>query len=398
MVAEVGFPPIEIPAEIMEIARKLEEAGFEAWCVGGNLRDALLQLPHSDYDIATSARPEQVQKIFPRTVEVGIKYGTVGVLGRSKALHEVTTFRRDVATDGRHAVVEYGASLEEDLGRRDFTINALAYHPLRREWRDPFDGAGDLASQLVRAVGDPTQRFREDYLRILRAIRFAARFSFTIDAATWNAARGAAPHLTGLSAERVRDEWFKGLRSARSVTQLVMLWVHVGAASVWIPELEGVGAFESAFSDPPPGSRDPILLTALLSRRPVTTLRRLKASNAEIGRAAGMEKGPEEPRTLDPVSVRRWLAETGPAADDLTGLWALRHGGQPPWAVTAAEIRRRKDPLARSDLAISGADLQALGIRGPRVGEILALLLEHVLDDPTLNTRDTLLSIVEKTP
>jgi len=108
-------------------------------------------------------------------------------------MHEVTTFRRDVATDGRHAVVAYGVTLEEDLARRDFTINALAYHPLRHEWRDPFDGAGDLAHHLVRAVGDPAQRFREDYLRILRAIRFAARFDFTIDPLTWEAARVAAP-------------------------------------------------------------------------------------------------------------------------------------------------------------------------------------------------------------
>jgi tRNA nucleotidyltransferase (CCA-adding enzyme) len=396
MVAEVSFPPIEIPAAIMEIARKLEAAGFEAWCVGGNLRDALLNHPHSDYDIATSATPQQVQKLFPRTIEVGIKYGTVGVLDQSRALHEVTTFRRDVVTDGRHAVVEYGASLEEDLARRDFTINAMAYHPLRREWRDPFDGAGDLANQLVRAVGDPAQRFREDYLRILRAIRFAARFDFTIDPVTWEAARAAAPGLAQLSAERVRDEWFKSLRSARSVTQLVMLWVHAGAASTWIPELEGVGAFEHAFSDPPSGSRDPILLTALLSRDPVTTLRRLKASNAEIARAVAMQRGPDEPHSLEEVSVRRWLAETGTAADDLTALWALRHGGEAPWSATAAEIRRRKDPLARSDLAITGADLQELGTSGPRVGETLARLLDRVLDDPSLNTRDTLLSLARK--
>lgn len=380
----------------MEIARKLEGAGFEAWCVGGNLRDALLQHPHSDYDIATSATPEQVQKLFRRTVEVGIKYGTVGVLDGSRVLHEVTTFRRDVATDGRHAVVEYGASLEEDLARRDFTINAMAYHPLRREWRDPFDGAGDLARQVVRAVGDPAQRFREDYLRILRAIRFAARFGFTIDPPTWEAARAAAPGLAQLSAERVRDEWFKSLRTAQSVTQLVMLWVHVGAAHAWIPELEGVGAFDNAFADPPAGSRDPVLLTALLSRRPVTTLRRLKASNAEIARAAALERGPDEPRSLDELAVRRWLAEVGAAADDLVGLWALRHGGVAPWAGTAAEIRRRGDPLTRSDLAITGADLQELGTTGPRIGEILAALLDRVLEDPGLNTRDTLLSLARK--
>jgi tRNA nucleotidyltransferase (CCA-adding enzyme) len=392
----VSFPVLEIPETVIEIARKLEDAGYEAWCVGGNLRDALLDFPHSDYDIATSATPEQVQKLFPRTVEVGIKYGTVGVLDRSRVLHEVTTFRRDVATDGRHAVVSYGASLEEDLARRDFTINAMAYHPLRHEWRDPFHGAGDLADRLVRAVGDPAQRFREDYLRVLRAIRFAARFDFIIEPATWEAARAAAPGLRQLSAERVRDEWFKSLRTARSVTQLVMLWVHVGAASVWIPELEGVGGFDNAFADPLPGSRDPVLLTALLCRDPVAVLRRLKASNAEISRAAALVQGPEEPGSLDELRVRRWMAQVGSAADDLSTLWALRHGGAAPWSAIMAEIRRRGDPLTRSDLAITGTDLQQLGTSGPRIGETLATLLDRVLDDPLLNTRETLLSLARK--
>ena len=390
------FPPIVVPDSILEIARKLEDAGFEAWCVGGNLRDAMLQHPHSDYDIATSATPEQVQQLFPRTVEVGIKYGTVGVLDRSRQLHEVTTFRRDVATDGRHAVVAYGVTLEEDLARRDLTINALAYHPLRHEWKDPFDGAGDLARHLVRAVGDPAQRFREDYLRILRAIRFAARFDFTIDPLTWEAARAAAPGLSGLSAERVRDEWFKSLRTARSITQLLLLWVHVGAARTWIPELEGARPSQKAYPDPPVADRDPVLLTALVCPGPVAVLRRLKASNAEIGRAAGLEKGPEEPRALDQLSVRRWLADVGPAAADLSALWALRHGGPAPWSTAMAEIRQRGDPLTRAELAIHGADLQELGIRGPRIGETLATLLDRVLDDPGLNTRESLLAIARK--
>ena len=224
----MSFPDtLEIPEPILEIARTLEGAGFEAWCVGGTLRDTLLGHPQSDYDIATTAMPEQVQALFPKTIGVGIKYGTVGVLDRNRELHEVTTFRRDVATDGRHAVVAYGVALEDDLARRDFTINAIAYHPLRHEWRDPFGGARDLEHRLVRAVGDPAQRFREDYLRILRALRFAARFDFSIDPQTWEAARAAAPGLARLSAERVRDEWFKSLRTARSLTQLVSLWKEV---------------------------------------------------------------------------------------------------------------------------------------------------------------------------
>jgi tRNA nucleotidyltransferase (CCA-adding enzyme) len=392
----VTFRDLDIPEPVVDIARTLENAGYEAWCVGGNLRDALLNLPHSDFDIATSATPDQVQKLFPRTIGVGIKYGTVGVFDRSRVLHEVTTFRRDVVTDGRHAVVEYGASLEEDLARRDFTINALAYHPLRREWKDPFNGAGDIESHVVRAVGDPKDRFREDYLRILRGIRFAARFQFSIDPVTWDAARAAAPGLRQLSAERVRDEWFKSLRTARSITQLVLLWVHSGAASVWIPELEGVAGFDKAFSDPPSDDRDPVVLTTLLCRDPVAVLRRLKGSNAEIARAAAMVTGPEEPSGLDELSVRRWLASVGPAANDLSRLWRLRHGSQAHWESVAAEIRQRGDPLSRSDLAVTGADLQQLGITGPQLGALLMVLLERVLEDPGLNTRENLLTLARR--
>jgi tRNA nucleotidyltransferase (CCA-adding enzyme) len=393
----VGFPTaLEIPTPVLQIARALEGAGFEAWCVGGTLRDTLLGHPQSDYDIATSATPEQVQRLFPRTIAVGIKYGTVGVLDQDRVLHEVTTFRRDVATDGRHAVVEYGVSLEEDLSRRDFTINAIAYHPLRREWRDPFEGERDLGRRLVRAVGDPAQRFQEDYLRILRAIRFAARFDFAIDAATWDAARAAAQGLAQLSAERVRDEWFKGLRTARSVTQFATLWAQVGAARAWIPELEVEALAASRLPEPPANVRDPVLLTSLLTSQPAGVLRRLKASNAEVDRALGMEKGPEGPPAADQRSVRRWLSSVGASANDLAALWSLRRGAGPPWFPAMWEIRQRGDPLTRSDLAISGTDLQALGISGPQIGQTLAALLDRVLDQPALNTRDSLLDLARK--
>jgi tRNA nucleotidyltransferase (CCA-adding enzyme) len=395
--AEVSFPDtLEIPEPILEIARTLEEAGFEAWCVGGTLRDTLLGYPQSDYDIATSAMPEQVQGLFPRTIGVGVKYGTVGVLDRKRDLHEVTTFRRDVATDGRHAVVAYGVALEDDLARRDFTINAIAYHPLRREWRDPFGGARDLENHLVRAVGDPAQRFREDYLRILRALRFAARFDFSIDPQTWEAARAAAPGLVRLSAERVRDEWFKGLRTARSLTRLVSLWKEVGAARAWIPELEAGLGPSANIPTPPPRERDPVLLTALFCSSPAAVLKRLKASNAEVDRAQGLERGPEAPGGEDERSVRRWLAQTGESADDLSTLWSLRQGGDPPWGETVRKIRRRGDALTRTELAVNGSDMEALGARGPRIGQMLTELLDQVLEDPALNTKDRLLELARK--
>src|SRR5438876_1637640 len=183
------FPDrLPIPPEVLKIAQTLEDSGYETWCVGGAIRDNLLGLANHDFDLTTAAPPEEVRKLFKRTVPVGIEHGTVAVLDRDNRPHEVTTFRRDLKTDGRHAVVEFGVSLMDDLARRDFTINAIAYHPGRHEWRDPFKGVEDLERRLIRSVGDPNWRFLEDYLRILRALRFSARFEFRIHPRTLEAA------------------------------------------------------------------------------------------------------------------------------------------------------------------------------------------------------------------
>jgi tRNA nucleotidyltransferase (CCA-adding enzyme) len=386
-----------LPEEVLEIARTLESAGFEAWCVGGALRDALLGHPHADYDLATSATPVQVTGLFRHTAPVGEKYGTVGVLDRRRVLHEVTTFRRDVTTDGRHAVVAYGVSLEDDLARRDFTINAIAYHPLRHEWRDPFGGRADLERRLLRAVGEPAQRFREDYLRILRCVRFAARFGFAVEPATWAAAVEASPGLAQLSAERVRDEWFKSLRTARSIPELVDLWRRVGAADHWLPELAAVGDERVTRAGTVPlERRDPVLLSALLLDEAAAVLRRRRASSAEIERAAAIARGPATPAGGDPRAVRRWLSTAGKAADDLLELYALRTGEPAPWSDEVAAVRARRDPLTRADLAVNGRDLQALGASGPRIGELLGVLLDRALDEPGVNTRDALLAIARE--
>src|SRR5512141_3326793 len=177
---------LQPPREVLRIARTLENAGFETWCVGGAVRDALLGHPHLDWDLATSAHPPQVRSLFRRTVPVGIEFGTIGVLDEAGIMHEVTTFRRDVRTDGRHAEVEFGASLDEDLSRRDYTINAIAYSPAKKILADPFEGQKDLEQGIVRAVGIPAERMKEDRLRALRGLRFAARFEFEIEPDTWN--------------------------------------------------------------------------------------------------------------------------------------------------------------------------------------------------------------------
>ena len=390
------FPEhLEIPQTVLELAGTLEEAGHEAWCVGGAIRDRLLGVPSGDVDLATSATPEQVQRLFHRTVPVGIRFGTVAVLDRAGAPHEVTTFRHDVETDGRHAVVRYGASLEEDLARRDFTINAIAYHPLRHEWRDPFGGGADLSANLIRAVGDAAQRFREDYLRVLRGLRFAARLGFVIEDATWAAARAEAPGLAGLSAERVRDEWFKGLRTAAEPERLVSLWREVGAGAVWLPELvehalPGAGGSGDG--------RDTVLLTVALTRSSApAVLRRLRASNAEVARAEAIVRGPTAPVSPDEATVRRWLAAVGVAADDHIALHRIEHNAEPAWAAVVERIRSRGDATSRGALAVNGADLITLGIvPGPALGALLDRLLDRVLDDPSLNQRDRLLSLARE--
>jgi tRNA nucleotidyltransferase (CCA-adding enzyme) len=388
------FPErLDIPREVLNIAHQLEEAGFETWCVGGAIRDTLLGARNYDFDLTTAAHPEDVQRLFRRTVPIGVEHGTVAVLDSANRPHEVTTFRKDVETDGRHARVEFGVSLTDDLARRDFTVNAIAYHPIRHEWRDPFHGAQDLDRKLIRAVGDPNWRFQEDYLRILRALRFAARFEFRIHGPTREAAHANAQGLSQLSAERVRDEWFKGISTARRVSKLVALWREVGAARIWLPEIRGEGSGERKVVDKLP--RDPVLITAYLASDPASLLTRLRCANRDVERGRAIrdwrDRYPQPKRIAD---VRRWLAETGPAADDLlTLLGATEPANTLPKVVAA--IRAAHDPLSLKELAVRGEDLIAAGVRpGPDVGEALQRLFGEVLEDPSRNTRDYLLSRV----
>ena len=381
---------LRIPPEVITIAKRLEDAGFETWCVGGAVRDTLLGVANHDFDLTTAAPPAEVQKLFKRTVPVGIEHGTVAVLDANNQPHEVTTFRKDIQTDGRHAVVEFGVSLMDDLARRDFTINAIAYHPLRHEWRDPFQGEVDLRKKLIRSVGDPNWRFQEDYLRILRALRFSARFEFRIHPRTLEAAKANIQGLAQLSAERVRDEWFKGIQTAKKVSKLVALWVDTGAKRIWLPEL-GAGSGEPGAVDKL--TRDPVLITAYLAKDPASLLTRLKCSNKDIERGRAIGKWRDHyPDPKDPAATRRWLSAVGEYVDDLLVL-PQTPGSQ--FLKSVAAIRANRPPLALKDLAVKGDDLIAAGVRpGPDVGETLSRLLEEVLEDPARNTRQYLLTRV----
>lgn len=420
---------------VLDIAGRLEGAGFEAWCVGGAVRDALLGDRPLDWDLATTARPEQVQALFGRrrTIPVGIAFGTVAVLDTAGVAHEITTFRRDVDTDGRHAVVEFGVSLDDDLARRDFTINAIAWRPATRELRDPFGGRDDLAAGVVRAVGDAETRFREDRLRALRAIRFAARYRFALDDATRRAIEGSAPHLTRLSAERVQQELVKTMEQVDRPSAAFSLWRDVGAFAALVPPLAGVTPVALAtldglararrwgpaaarrtanrvaalFVDLPPGTVRDAMTALRFSKHDVSWATRVAQRWEAAGgpMAAALCAGP-----VSDLQVRRWLALLGRLeAGDFLRIAAARWraerqaGGEAPAPDTVRALHRRMHgarfawPLALSDLAVSGDDLRRAGIpAGPIYAKILNALLERVLDEPARNTPEALLDEVPR--
>ena len=402
----------QAPSAVRWIVRTLEDAGYETWAVGGAVRDALAGRPGGDWDLATRARPSAIRSLFRRTVPIGIEHGTVGILTRGGTLIEITTFRRDVETDGRHAVVEFAETIVEDLARRDFTINAIAWHPLREELYDPFDGAGDLERGVLRTVGRAEDRFREDYLRILRALRFAGRFELEIQAVTWQAARSLVEHLPELSPERVREELLKILDDDPAPSRALHLYAASGTLRVLYPELEALRNARPAvwarcltvLERLPPGRwvlRLAALLRPLPSEETAAVLVRLRLSNAatdEVARLADADPMPP-PGTPD-ADVRRWLSRHGAERlNDLARLElaAARGGGKAEARAVAASwararsILRGRPPLSVSDLALDGRDLIRLGMKpGPRFGDILDELLDWVLEDPARNERSLL--------
>jgi tRNA nucleotidyltransferase (CCA-adding enzyme) len=420
---------LQPPSTVLEIAEALEAAGFETWCVGGAIRDVLLGHPHLDWDLATSATPAQVREVFGarRTIPVGVEFGTVGVLDRQGKMHEVTTFRRDVKTDGRHAEVEFGVSLSDDLARRDFTINAIAYSPRLDEIRDPFHGRDDLENRIVRAVGDADARMREDRLRALRAIRFAARFAFSIEPATRRAIEESAPFLGRLSRERVKQELDKVMEQVRCPSAALETWQHTGAFRSLLPALDAThrGAFEvpDHLAQPGPrtrparrGIRFAGLMIGLTPPAAGAALTDLRASRAEIqlvsvllARWGGLERimtaALESGSPPTDAHVREWVAamgrlQVGHVMRLASGVWAAARarGDSAPSAAAVRSLYRRmlvsalRDPIDLGALAVDGDDLRRAGIPpGPALGRILQTLLAAVIIDPARNTTDWLL-------
>jgi tRNA nucleotidyltransferase (CCA-adding enzyme) len=416
---------IDPPVQVREIAATLEGAGFETWCVGGAVRDALLGLRHLDWDLATAAAPRDVQRLFRRTVPVGIEFGTVGVLDRDGRMHEVTTFRRDVRTDGRHAVVEFGVSLDDDLARRDFTINAIAYSAATNELRDPFGGRTDLEARRVRAVGDPRERMREDRLRALRALRFAGRFGFAIAPETWAAIVESAPWLGRLSRERVKQELEKTMEQVCHPGAALALWRRAGALRELLPVLAALPdraldaadrvGLPDATGDPGRKRRRTLVrLAALFSGcEPGATrraLRELRFSNRDGDWVALLAGAARDlgPAVRDAVAhdehpaadLRRWASRTGRVAmgDVLRVALAVAGPADERRSARGHAVYRRalrvayRDPVEVADLAVDGDDLlrEAGLAAGPAIGATLRRLLAWVVEEPARNTRDQL--------
>ena len=411
-----------------EIVARLERAGFETWCVGGAVRDALLGHPHLDWDFATAATPAQVMGVFKRTIPVGIEFGTVGVFDSANTMHEVTTFRRDVRTDGRHAVVEFGASLEDDLARRDFTVNAIAYHPKTEEIRDPYEGRLDLERGLIRAVGTATERMREDRLRALRGVRFASRFGFHIEPATWAAIRASAAHMARLSPERVKQELEKTMEQVDRPSVALEWWREAGFLDALVPSIAAAPGDRFAALDHLPcgvgesgkgatlsrlamlffGEREAVAAGATralrFSNADSAWIASLAGARADLGDAidAAISTG-----TPAPGTVRRWVARIGRVRTETffclnSALWRARlaidddaalESRLDPLVRSAVEIAFR-DPIEIADLAVDGEDLQKAGIpNGPQMGKVLHALLDRVIENPAENTASRLLEI-----
>lgn len=438
---------LKIPEKAEFIINKLEHAGFEAYAVGGCVRDSILGRTPDDWDITTSAKPEQVKALFRRTVDTGLQHGTVTVLIEKEGF-EVTTYRVDGEyEDGRHPKeVTFTASLEEDLKRRDFTINAMAYNP-SSGLVDLFGGLEDIERKIIRCVGDPMERFTEDALRIMRAVRFSAQLGFRIEEKTKAGLSVIAPNLRNVSAERIQVELVKLLTSPHP-DYLRTAW-ETGITKEFLPEFDacmnteqntphhcytvGEHTLHSLLNVP----CDKVLrLTMLLhdigKPRVKTTdesgrdhfkthgplgekmakeiLRRLKFDNDTIRKVGHLVKWHDYRPENTPISVRRALNKIGEELfpsyilvqkADMLAQSAYRRTEKmeriEKVEALYREIMERKECISLKTLAVTGSDLIAEGIKpGKEIGEILNTLLEKVLEEPELNKKEILLKMIER--
>ena len=393
---------IIIPENAQKIIRILQDNAHDAYVVGGCVRDSILGRTPGDWDITTSAKPQEVKKLFRRTIDTGIAHGTVTVLMGGET-YEVTTYRIDGAyTDGRHPdQVSFTEDLREDLRRRDFTINAMAYSR-EKGLVDAFGGMQDLADHVIRCVGDPDERFDEDALRILRAVRFACQLGFAIAPETMEAMRRHAQHLSAVSKERIFTEMNKALCSDHpGLLHLIRDTGMEGGISPAFPEIgeSAVLAMEKAvWLRKEKHLRWSALMQDLSPASAEQILKELKSDNDTLTKVKTLVRCLAEPAPVRPAQIRRLLHRIGP--DLFEDLISLKKAGfgrytREDYDRVLTEyygILERGDCYTLKMLKVTGADLIAAGVKpGPRMGEILEQLLEEVMEDPELNRREELL-------
>ena len=396
----------------------LHAAGYAAYAVGGCVRDSLLGRTAHDWDLCTSALPQQVMELFgtEQCIPTGLQHGTVTIKYGGQ-LYETTTFRTEGSyTDGRHPdEVQFVPDVREDLARRDFTINAMAYNEAEG-LVDPFGGQKDLQNGLLRAVGEPQQRFTEDALRILRLYRFAARFGFALDAATARAARQLAPHLDCISAERIQEELAKLLAAPQPGAYL-----EPAVLAVVLPELtpENLTAAKPVVDACPAGEENlPVRWAALLGALGETdtrrVLKRLRCSNACIEETAVLVRETagegvcgsfllgHAPVHAGEVTIRQLLGRYGlRTVERLCALCAALHPQNTPDCALAAQRARQLEAdgvcCRVSQLAVNGRDLMAAGIpAGPALRRVLETLLDGVIRAEYPNEKPALLAAAQK--
>lgn len=420
---------IEIQEPYLSVCRYIEgtlaKHGFEAWLVGGSVRDLLIEGKLSDLDYTTDALPERVQKVFPRTVPVGIKFGTILVLHKGQKV-EITTYRADADyEDGRRPnKVEYAKDLATDIKRRDFTVNGLAYNVTRGELKDHCGGLEDLEKKILRTIGDPVARFTEDGLRPIRGCRIAAKLGFEIEPATLVAMQHCLPITQKVAPERFYDEWRKTLRMKNRRSY----WHHLLEAHIlpaFLPHI--AAAFTGAGRDQFLREIDHLHLRSMADYAACVfrllgigakdkiehTLKETKFPTAEARLCQSMLASPLfELSQNDRLQFKMQLARIRKAerVHHVRFFTAMRSAemasaGELPGPVRKyreevfalyRSIRQSGEPLDIADLAVTGTDLQALGLSGRAVGEALERLRNAVLENPALNESAKLLELARQ--
>lgn len=394
---------IELPKDVRHIINVLMENGYEAYAVGGCVRDSILGRTPGDWDITTSALPMQVKALFRRTIDTGIQHGTVTVM-LGKNGYEVTTYRIDGKyEDSRHPKsVEFTSNLVEDLKRRDFTINAMAYND-EHGIVDAFDGMGDLKRRIIRCVGKAHDRFDEDALRILRAVRFSAQLGFDIEDDTAKAAKELAPTLVKISRERIHTELNKLLLSDNPDYFSVVY--DLGVMKIIIPELENIDAHKLDRIQHFIKKTRAVLperYAALLSCVDADTagriLKGLKLDNATISMAAKLVKYYNMNPVVSEAAVRHYINEVGEndalriVDFNISICGSELNKGYTDMKKICVMVKERGDCTELRNLKISGRDLMEAGFpAGKQLGEILQKLLCEVLDNPKFNEYNYLL-------